>query len=140
MAESLPHSIILVFMQRLDWRVLSPVFFQRQLSVREPRGRLVFSSGMLLRSSPVYPANTLFHFISLSGNSSWRLFELRSDSTLQVRVLQLLLINLSLYSISASMLDRFEKDVGMIDSSLAGSLQALNILLAGFFAAIVTVA
>jgi len=38
------------------------------------------------------------------------------------------------------MLDRFEKDVGMIDSSLAGSLQALNILLAGFFAAIVTVA
>jgi len=58
----------------------------------------------------------------------------------KVRVLQLLLINLSLYSISASMLDRFEKDVGMIDSSLAGSLQALNILLAGFFAAIVTVA
>jgi len=38
------------------------------------------------------------------------------------------------------MLNRFGKDVETIDSSLAGSLQAVNTSLAGFFAAIITVA
>ncbi|KAF8963320.1 multidrug resistance-associated ABC transporter [Flammula alnicola] len=38
------------------------------------------------------------------------------------------------------MLNRFGKDVETIDSSLAGSLQAVNSSLAGFFAAIITVA
>jgi len=37
------------------------------------------------------------------------------------------------------MLNRFGKDVETIDSSLAGSLQAVNSSLASFFAAIVTV-
>jgi len=38
------------------------------------------------------------------------------------------------------MLNRFGKDIETIDASLAGSLQAVNSSLAGFFAAIVTVA
>ncbi|KIM37758.1 hypothetical protein M413DRAFT_448273 [Hebeloma cylindrosporum] len=38
------------------------------------------------------------------------------------------------------MLNRFGKDIETIDSSLAGSLQAVNSSLAGFFAAIITVA
>jgi hypothetical protein len=38
------------------------------------------------------------------------------------------------------MLDRFGKDVETIDSSLAGSLQAVNTSLSGFLSAIITVA
>lgn len=38
------------------------------------------------------------------------------------------------------MLNRFGKDVETIDSSLAGSLQAVNSSLAGFFASIIVVA
>ena len=38
------------------------------------------------------------------------------------------------------MLNPFGKDVEMVDSSLAGSLQAVNISLACFLAAIITVA
>jgi hypothetical protein len=38
------------------------------------------------------------------------------------------------------MLNRFGKDIETIDSSLAGSLQAVNSSLASFFASILTVA
>lgn len=38
------------------------------------------------------------------------------------------------------MLNRFGKDIETIDSSLAGSLQAVNTALASFFAAIIIIA
>ena len=45
-----------------------------------------------------------------------------------------------IFVLAGRMLNRFGKDVETIDSSLAGSLQAVNSSLAGFFAAIITVA
>jgi hypothetical protein len=42
--------------------------------------------------------------------------------------------------LAGRMLNRFGKDIETIDSSLAGSLQAVNSSLASFFASIITVA
>ena len=80
----------------------------------------------------------------LLGNFWSLLSELLSDSMillLRVSGIQISIVTSSHNSkTEGRMLNRFGKDVETIDSSLAGSLQAVNSSLASFFAAIITVA